>query len=230
MMKKVLGLMLLLATGYASAAEVSGNVTLASDYRFRGISQLEGGISPAIQGGFDVAFDNGLYAGTWASNVNFTGSAIELDVYGGWAGDITENLNLDVGYLYYAYPKDSSDDLDYYEFYTKLTWIGITFGAAYSPDYFAETGKFGYFSGDYSWGFAENFSLDLHLGYNVFEDEDFLSDDTDSYVDYSVGVSTSYFDLDWSAAWVGNSLDDDEYFGLDDLIDDTLVLSVSKSL
>ena len=229
-MKKVLGVLLLMATGYASAAEVSGNVTLASDYRFRGISQLKGDISPAIQGGFDVAFDNGLYAGTWASNVNFSGGAIELDAYGGWAGSLTDNIDVDLGFLYYAYPRDGGDDLDYYEFYGNLTWVGITFGVAYSPDYFAETGKFGYFSADYSWGFAENFSLDLHVGYNVFEDEDFLSDGEDSYIDYSVGVSTSYWDLDWSAAVVGTDLDDEEYFDDGDLIDPMLVLSVSKSL
>lgn len=229
-MKKVLGALLLLSTGYASAAEVSGNVTLASDYRFRGISQLEGDISPAIQGGFDVAFENGIYAGTWASNVNFSGSAIELDLYGGWSGDITETINLDVGYLYYAYPKDGSDDLDYYEFYTKATIWDITFGLAYSPDYFAETGKFFYVSGDYSWAFAENFNLDLHVGYNSFDDQDFLSDGEDEYWDYSIGVSTSYFDLDWAANFIGTSLDDEDYFNADDLIDETIVLSVSKSL
>jgi len=238
-MKKVMAVVLLLATGYATAAEVSGNVTLASDYRFRGISQLEGKISPAIQGGFDVSWENGIYLGTWASNVNFTGGALELDVYGGWSGKITDSLDLDVGYLYYAYPRDSDLDADYYEFYGKLTWIGITFGVAYSPDYFAKSGKFGYFSGDYSYTlpFAdEKFSLDLHVGYNVFDKSSndssnaFLSDDQDEYVDYSIGLSTSYWDLDWSAAVVGTSLDDDEYFNADDLIDTTVVLSVSKSL
>ena len=32
---------------------------LVSDYRFRGISQSN--TNPAVQGGFDVAFDNGFY-------------------------------------------------------------------------------------------------------------------------------------------------------------------------
>jgi len=50
----------------AMAVEASGNVTLATDYRFRGISQ--GDRSPAIQGGFDLGWDSGFYAGTWASN------------------------------------------------------------------------------------------------------------------------------------------------------------------
>jgi uncharacterized protein (TIGR02001 family) len=222
---------LLLATGYATAAEVSGNVTLATDYRFRGISQLKGGLSPAIQGGFDVGYENGLYLGTWASNVNFSDGALEIDGYGGWKFNATEELELDMGFIYYAYPRDGDyGDFDYYEFYTKATMWGVTVGASYSPDYFGETGKFGYFAADYSWPFAENFSLDLHGAYNLFEDEEFLSNGADDYWDYSIGVSTSYFNLDWSAAIVGTSLDDEDYFDASDLIDTTVVLSVSKSL
>ena len=42
----------------AQAYETSANVTLATDYKFRGISQNDTG--PALQGGFDLAFDNGF--------------------------------------------------------------------------------------------------------------------------------------------------------------------------
>ena len=66
-----LGAAMVLATSAAAAAEFSGNVTYASDYRFRGISQ--GDRSQAIQGGFDITAENGLYFGTWASNVTFSG-------------------------------------------------------------------------------------------------------------------------------------------------------------
>jgi uncharacterized protein (TIGR02001 family) len=138
-----------------------------------------------------------------------------------------------VGYLYYAYPRDQSNDLDYYEFYGSVSKWGGTIGVAYSPDYFAETGKFWYLYGDYSYTIPaadERFTLDAHLALNSFDDEDFLSGGEDSYVDYSLGVSTSQWGADWSLTWVGTSLDDEDYFGLDDLIDDTLVLSISKSL
>ena len=73
----------------AEEVAVSGNVTYTTDYRFRGISQ--GDRSQAIQGGFDVGLENGLYAGTWASNVTFSGAAIEVDYYAGWAGEINGN-------------------------------------------------------------------------------------------------------------------------------------------
>src|SRR2546421_8882239 len=69
-----------------AASPVTGNMTIASDYRFRGISQTYKG--PAIQGGVDYAHSSGLYLGNWNSNVSsvlFTGgSAIEMDFYGGW--------------------------------------------------------------------------------------------------------------------------------------------------
>ena len=55
----------------AQAIEASANVTLTSDYRFRGISQT--GEDAAIQGGFDLGFEPGFYIGTWASSVDFGG-------------------------------------------------------------------------------------------------------------------------------------------------------------
>ena len=92
------------------AYETSGNITLATDYKFRGISQ--NATSPAVSGGFDIAFDNGFYAGIWGSNVDFelAGSAnpsMELDYYGGFGGNFTEDLSYDVGVLYYDYPTSS---------------------------------------------------------------------------------------------------------------------------
>ena len=42
-------------------------------YRFRGISLSDRGI--AVQGGFDLAFDNGFYAGTWASSIEPVGNS-----------------------------------------------------------------------------------------------------------------------------------------------------------
>ena len=49
----------------AQAAEVSGNVALVTDYKFRGISQSDS--KPSVQGGFDIAFDSGFYLGTWGA-------------------------------------------------------------------------------------------------------------------------------------------------------------------
>ncbi len=236
---QIAGLMLLAGTiGVAQAAEFSGNVTYATDYRFRGISQ--GDRSQAIQGGFDISLENGLYAGTWASNVTFSGAAIEVDYYAGFAGKFNEDVDYDVGVLYYAYPEDDADpDLDYVEIYGSIAMLGGKLGLNYSPDYFASTGDFIYLYGEYGFPLGENFTLDLHLAWNLFDsDSEFASfigpgdgeDPGKDYIDYSVGVSTSAVGLDFTLALVGTDLKKDECFAGTKLCQESLVLSVSKSL
>jgi uncharacterized protein (TIGR02001 family) len=218
------------------AGEISANVALTSDYRFRGISQSNEDI--AIQGGFDYAWDNGIYIGTWASTVDFDVSSadgglngsLELDYYVGWGMDIGENSAIDVGYLYYDYPGDDGLEGDYQELYGSFSWHDLTVGMAYSDDYYGETDTFFYYYADYSWGFAENWSLDLHIGYNDLEKNGgFLATDEDSYTDYSVGVTTSFLAVDWSLAYVGTTLDEEDVFDTD-WGEDTVVFTVSKSM
>src|SRR3990167_10424122 len=76
----------------AGPVTVTGSVTVVSDYRFRGVS-LSGG-DPAIQGGITVAHESGFYIGTWGSSIDDGGSDfygdVELDVFGGWSGDVAE--------------------------------------------------------------------------------------------------------------------------------------------
>ncbi|MEE8078661.1 MAG: TorF family putative porin [Pseudomonadales bacterium] len=242
-MKNLIAVLALLSAGYAAAAEVSGNVAYATDYRFRGISQTDRDM--ALQGGFDYDFGNGFYAGTWASNVQFGGS-IEVDWYGGYAGEINEEVSFDVGYMWYNYPSDNSDpDLDYHEIYGSLSYMDGTVGLVYSNDYFQETDTFIYLYGEYSWAINEDFALDFHLGWNSFDDDaafaEFIipavgEDPGDDYIDYSITLSTSAAGLDFGLAFIGTDIDDKECFGGDDrngkteLCDDTIVLSVSKSL
>ena len=89
----------------------SANVGLYTDYIFRGYTQTQN--EPAIQGGFDVEHSSGLYAGTWASNVDWTTAgdymdknSVEIDVYAGWAGLIFlfGILGFDIGVLQFFYP------------------------------------------------------------------------------------------------------------------------------
>jgi len=93
------------AQGAAPApSPVTGNMTIASDYRFRGISQTY--LGPAIQGGIDYAHPSGFYVGNWNSSVSslvYTGgSGLEMDFYGGYKKSFGD-LGLDVGYIYYYY-------------------------------------------------------------------------------------------------------------------------------
>ena len=218
-MKNLIIAALLLGATFTTGAavaddhEISGNVALTTDYRFRGISQTSR--DPAIQGGFDYGHESGLYIGTWASNVSFTEGGTEIDVYAGWGTDLNENLALDLGVLYYGYPSDS--DADYVEIYGSLGFYGATVGLHYSPEYTFDTGTYFYLYGAYSLPLGETFSLDLHLGYNQFEDDNldaFLGafGAGKSYLDYSIGVTAGVAGVDLTLAYVGTDIDKDDCF------------------
>jgi uncharacterized protein (TIGR02001 family) len=136
----------------------SFNLGGTSDYVFRGISQTDN--DPTIQGGFDVGYWI-LYAGGWASGVDFGGppalgvgldAQTEIDWYGGikptWNSPFGP-MDLDFGVIYYTYPGagDNLAELNYVEFKAGYAWSPLhpklTTGAIvyYSPDYFAETGS-----------------------------------------------------------------------------------------
>ena len=85
---------------------VAGNVSLNSDYRFRGFTQTNYGA--ALQGGIDITHSSGFYVGNWNSNVAqdlYNGASLEMDFYGGFKGEVAPGLGYDVGAIYYYYPQ-----------------------------------------------------------------------------------------------------------------------------
>jgi uncharacterized protein (TIGR02001 family) len=83
----------------------TGNFGVASDYRFRGISQSNK--APAVQGGFDLAHSSGFYVGNWNSSVSTwaspLGAGVEMDLYGGYKTELA-GFALDLGLIQYFYP------------------------------------------------------------------------------------------------------------------------------
>jgi len=216
--------------------QISGNVALTTDYRFRGISQSDEDF--AVQGGFDAEFGPGFYVGIWGSSVDFDTNgdgydgSLELDYYGGWSSSIGDtDFGIDVGYIYYDYPGDDGDEGDYQEFYVGGSWRDLSLYVHYSDDYYAETDEFWYIAGDYSLGlFDTGLTLDLHVGYNMLEEDGgFLATDEDAYTDYSVALTYSWASVDWSLAYVGTDLDEEDVFDTD-WGDDTVVFTIAKSL
>ena len=126
------------ATAPPSTLTVSGSAAIASDYRFRGVSQSDREM--AVQGGITVSHDSGLYAGVWGSNLagwgTFGGANMELDLIGGYKAKLADNATFDVGLTWYMYP-GGADKTDFAEPYVKLTGTAgpatLTAGAAYAP-------------------------------------------------------------------------------------------------
>lgn len=144
------------AAAPASPHTITGNVSLVSDYRFRGISQTFK--DPAIQGGIDYSHSSGAYLGTWASNVyggtnnsfmgvNYFNGGMEWDLYGGYKWEAFKDVTLDVGLLYYWYPGakwavPTADRYNNTEVYVGAAWKWLTVKYSYAlTDYFGMKGN-----------------------------------------------------------------------------------------
>ena len=210
----------------------SANVALTSEYRFRGVD-LSGG-DVAVQGGLDLGHESGFYVGTWAStldNDTVGFGDIELDVYGGWSGDVGEGVALDVGVIGYLYPDAGPGDFDYVEFYSSLGFpLGpaeTTVGVAYAPEQDSLGGTDNlYVYSDVGVGIPNTpVTLTGHLGYT----DGFLTftDDGDAF-DWSIGAEANiYGPLTLSAAYVG--AEGDIAPGAYDFVDDAFVVTLSAS-
>lgn len=122
-----------------SGFEFSANVAMVSEYRFRGVDLSGGDI--AVQGGVDIGHSSGLYVGAWGSSLDEDTVGYghtELDIYGGFGGNISDAVSYDVGVLFYLYPNAGAGDFDYVEFYGSLGYnfgpAEATLGVAYAPD------------------------------------------------------------------------------------------------
>lgn len=213
---------------------LSGNVSFATDYMFRGYTQTNQ--HPAIQGGVDWAHDSGLYFGAWGSNLDWAGG-VELDLYGGYTWEIG-GISYDFGAVYFLYPDeddctlDSGGDCewDYLEIVLGGSYqaglMGLSFGALFSPDYWGESGAGG---GDswHFWAGAElplelngphDLTLSANVGFTRSDREGFFAAGEDSYLNWDVGASVSLAkNLALDFRYYGSSLDVGRAEGVDDM-------------
>ncbi|MCA0902878.1 TorF family putative porin [Qipengyuania aquimaris] len=212
---------------------VSANVSLVTDYRFRGVS-LSGG-DPAIQGGLDVAHDSGFYAGVWASSIDGGPSygEMEFDIYGGWSGQLSEGVSVDVGLLYYLYPSEELGlDTDYWEPYASIGFnLGpaeATVGAAYAWEQDSLGGDDNlYVYTDLSTALPGTpLTVTGHLGYTdgVLAPPLLAGDTDDSGLDWSIGASYAAGPLEVGISYIGV-----EGPSIDGFTDDAIVGTVTAS-
>jgi uncharacterized protein (TIGR02001 family) len=182
---------------------LSYNVGLVTDYRFRGIAQTSK--KPALQGGVDFAHKSGLYLGVWGSNVkwvkDFNGATkgnLEIDLYGGFKGEIVKDLGFDVGLITYRYPGNNSgavgtpgvgsySNANTNEYYGALTYKVVT--AKYSRssgDFLGNIKSSGssYFDLSAAFDLGNGFTLTPHVGVQKVKNSPLFD-----YTDYSLTVA-----------------------------------------
>ena len=197
----------------ASDFTLTANLSLASEYRYRGLMQTNS--HPALQGGFDVSHASGFYLGNWNSNVSWlddsnpaVSAPLEMDFYAGYKTKLANDVMLDAGLLRYYYPGDYP--AGYVSPNTTEVYASVGYGVFTFKYSNALTNLFGFADSKHSqyydlsanvdtgfWGLTAN----AHVGY-----QDVRHVDNASYLDWKLGltkevakgtsVSLAYVDTD----------------------------------
>ena len=221
----------------ASTLTISGGATLASQYRFRGISLSDE--DPALQGTLNVSHGSGAYAGVWASTLDgfgeLGGADVEVDLYAGYRTPVASGVTLDAGLLYYAYPGSRGGDFEFFEPYASLSGtlgpVTAKLGVAYGWEQDGLGGNSNVYAyGDLSAAIPTTpVTLKAHLGFSKGDTPLTPSGD---YVDWLVGadvtrgpftLGVAYVDTDLTAAQAGRG------GATRDIVDGALVFSLGAA-
>ncbi|UXH78783.1 TorF family putative porin [Roseateles amylovorans] len=216
---------------FAQAADpLSFNLSVTSDYRYRGISQSR--LKPALQGGVDYAHSSGFYIGAWASTIKWISDAggdadVEIDTYLGYKTALGGGFTGDIGFLRYNYPgNDLNPSANTNEIYGALSYGPATLKYSHSTTNlfgFADSKQSGYLDLSATFDVGNGFTLTPHVGHQKVKNVG-----SASYTDYSLTVNKDWYGLTWGAAFVATNTD--AYIGGKgkDLGKNGVVVSVKK--
>jgi uncharacterized protein (TIGR02001 family) len=226
-----LGALMLAATATPAFADdtappppitISGNATVVSDYRFRGVSQTDKNV--AIQGGLSISHESGFYVSVWGSSVDSYVTASmaahqEIDISGGYKKTFNGST-FDVGMLYYVYPKTKLSALDNSssDFFEPYASVSHTFGPitakgtvnyawkqkALALDQVGPKRENLYIAGDLSAAIPKTpIGLTAHVGH-TFGPSWLATDFTggNGYTDWSLGATYTYKALTFGVSYV----------------------------
>ncbi len=246
---------------------LSAYVAVQSDYRFRGISQNAN--DPSLEGSINWTGPEGFYAGTWLAKVNFQGAldngvsmsdhtSLETDFYAGKHTDLWgTDLNLEA-YLY-AYPDHniatnvygSHWHDTYFEAIGQLSHpfgpVTLTATAAYSPNFFAQSGTGWYIEGTAAYTVNDWLSLSANLGHqwvsrvdgfnyaipSSYDSEDTLQASGLPYTHWDIGATFTYKSFALDLRYIDTNLSKVQCYwtqGAKDLCSPTVVATLTYNI
>jgi uncharacterized protein (TIGR02001 family) len=230
---KMIAVAALAAVPMLASAQLSANLSLTSNYKFRGqdqdvitsagVSPKDKAVKPALQGGFDYAHSSGFYVGNWNSSVNWlTGNSLEVDVYGGYKGEIMKDLGYDVGVLAYLYPGNTNGNTT--EIYGGLSYGPFTakYSHTVSSDYFFYGSKAGYLNVGYAQEITKGLTVKASLGATRFKNAALVD-----FMDYSIGAA---YDLGSGFSVTGALVGATKKASYNTANDNRLVITLTKSM
>jgi uncharacterized protein (TIGR02001 family) len=208
-MKKIVFAAILAVASSPVLAQLSTNLGLASDNRFRGISLSQN--SASLQAGVKYVDKSGFYAGNQNSSVSsqlFTNAAgVEVDLYAGYKKELTKGVAVDVGSMNYFYPRAglsaAGKKFDTNEVYAAFTVGPLTAKLNQSlSNYFGLANSVGsrYWQLDGNLPVAPNLTLQAHVGRTKI-----AGFNVNDHTDYKIGASYAMQGWNLGAHWYTNT-------------------------
>lgn len=183
-------------------AQLSGTVSVLSDYRYRGISLSGNG--PAAQLGLAYDDAQGWYAGTFLSTVKlerYQTRGAQAISFAGYAWRMPSGLSLEAGAVYSVVT--ASPRYDYPEVYAGFAVQNVSGRLYYSPRYFGQDAAAVYGELNLAQPMVENVRLLAHVGALGSHANKYYGNPPGPLVDSAVGVGIDWqgftLQLSWAA-------------------------------
>lgn len=125
------------AADLPAGLSLSGDTTLVSDYRYRGVSQSDR--RPALQGSFTLSHASGVYGSVWGSSIAdyvYNGADVEIDFTAGFRRTFG-GTTIDAGLVYFYFPNSGGINSDFFEPFVSAAQefgpVTATATVAYAP-------------------------------------------------------------------------------------------------
>jgi uncharacterized protein (TIGR02001 family) len=208
-------------------AQFSGDATVVSDYRYRGVSLSQGNAEPQV----GVTYDSpaGWYAGGLAAGAKLADTNTEQIVaYGGYTRRISDTVSWDAGATNSSFARASY--YDFAEAYVGLASENLSGRVYYSPSYFNQKTHTVYAEINAAWLLQENVHLLGHIGVlHPVSGNDVPPSALSSRYDARLGVSARIADCVAQVAWVALQKHATDYPTYEDRNPHAVVFSLSYS-
>ena len=187
------------------SAQVSGSLTLVSDYRFRGVSLSHN--RPAAQLGAVYDDARGWYAGAFASTVQFADPSsreLQTTAFGGYVWRFGAGLSSEVGADYSAFTGPGG--YSYPEVYWGIAYENLSGRLYYAPRYFVHDSDAIYGEVNGAQPLLDRVRLLAHAGVLRNSSENVYTGRAVHHVfDARVGVGVDFDQFSVQLNWVGTS-------------------------
>jgi uncharacterized protein (TIGR02001 family) len=146
-------------------AQVSGQIALVSDYRWRGVSLTDE--APALQGSLSYDHASGLFAGLFGSNVELRpgNGGLGVQAFGGYARRWRDDAAWDVGAVGYKFPRsEQGRSYDYLEAFAGVTVEQFGARMYVSNDYYGNGHRSAYATASLGLPLTPWLTLGVHVG------------------------------------------------------------------